>query len=130
MNKELLKTLKFTLFSCSAGLIQIGSFALFENVLHLPWWPSYLISLILSVLWNFTLNRNFTFQSASNVPVAMFKVFLFYLAFTPLSTIFGNYLTSSLRWNGDLVTGINMVINLVSEFLYDKYVVFTDALNK
>ena len=129
-NDELIQAIKFTLFSLSAGIIQFASFKIFSTVLKMDWWPSYLLSLILSVLWNFTLNRNFTFQSASNVPVAMFKVFLFYLAFTPLSTIFGNYLTSSLRWNGDLVTGINMVINLVSEFLYDKYVVFTDALNK
>ena len=130
MNKELLKTLKFTLFSCSAGLIQIGSFALFESVLHLPWRPSYLISLILSVLWNFTLNRKFTFQSAVNVPEAMAKVFGYYLVFTPLSTLLGNYLTGTLGLNDYLVTGGNMLINLVTEYLFQKYVVFTDSLDK
>ena len=127
--KELLQTLKFTLFSISAGIIQITSFALFNDVLKLQWWPSYLISLILSVLWNFTLNRKFTFQSASNVPVAMLKVFAYYCVFTPLSTLLGNKLVS-LGWNEYLVTGINMLINLVTEFLYQKYYVFRDTLKK
>ena len=128
MNKDLLQTIKFTLFSISAGAIQLGSFALLHELLHFSWWPSYLISLILSVLWNFTLNRNFTFKSASNVPIAMAKVFAYYCVFTPLSTLLGNYLTSSLHWNDYLVTGLNMLINLVTEFLYQKYYVFKDSL--
>ena len=127
--KELLQTLKFTLFSISAGIIQIVSFTLLNELLKLQWWPSYLISLILSVLWNFTLNRKFTFQSASNVPVAMLKVFAYYCIFTPLSTLLGNKLVS-LGWNEYLVTGINMLINLVTEFLYQKYYVFRDTLKK
>ena len=127
--KELLQTLKFTLFSISAGIIQIVSFTLLNELLKLQWWPSYLISLILSVLWNFTLNRKFTFQSASNVPVAMLKVFSYYCVFTPLSTLLGNKLVS-LGWNEYLVTGINMLINLVTEFLYQKYYVFRDTLKK
>ncbi len=129
-NKEFLQAIKFTIFSLSAGIIQIGTFAIFNDVLKWKWWPAYLLSLILSVLWNFTLNRKFTFQSASNVPVAMFKVFLFYLVFTPLTTLSGNYLTSSLHWNDYLVTGLNMALNLITEFFYDKYIVFTDALKK
>lgn len=129
MNKELIQTIKFTLFSISAGVIQLVSFAIFNDVLHLKWWPSYLISLILSVLWNFTLNRNFTFKSASNVPIAMIKVFAYYLVFTPLSTLLGNYLTSSLNWNDYLVTIINMLINLITEYLYQKYFVFNDVLD-
>ena len=131
MNKqELLKTIKFTLFSISAGVIQLLSFALFNDVIRMGWWPSYLISLILSVLWNFTLNRKFTFKSASNVPAAMAKVFGYYCVFTPLSTLLGNYLTGTLGWNDYLVTGINMAINLVTEYLFQKYVVFRDVLNK
>jgi putative flippase GtrA len=128
--KELIRTLKFVLFSASAGIIQLGSFALFNDVVKLDWWPSYLISLILSVLWNFTLNRKFTFQSASNVPVAMLKVFAYYCVFTPLSTLLGNYLTETLHWNDYLVTILNMVINMVTEYLYQKYYVFRDVLNK
>ena len=127
--KELLKTIKFTLFSISAGIIQITSFTLFNEILKLKWQPSYLISLILSVLWNFTLNRKFTFQSASNVPVAMLKVFAYYCVFTPLSTLFGNRLVA-MGWNDYLVTGLNMLINLVTEYLYQKYFVFRDTLNK
>lgn len=127
--KELLQTIKFTLFSISAGIIQISSFALFNEILKLKWWPSYLISLILSVLWNFTLNRKFTFQSASNVPVAMLKVFAYYCVFSPLSTLFGNRLVA-VGWNDYLVTGINMLINLVTEYFYQKYFVFRDTLNR
>ena len=130
MNKNLLQTIKFTLFSLSAGIIQLGSFALLHDVIKLTWWPSYLISLILSVLWNFTLNRNFTFQSASNVPIAMLKVFAYYCVFTPLSTLLGNYLTSTLGYNDYLVTILNMLINLITEFLYQKYYVFNDSLQK
>lgn len=128
MNKELSKTIKFVLFSISAGIIQIVSFALFDDVLKWKWWPSYLISLILSVLWNFTLNRNFTFKSATNIPIAMAKVFGYYCIFTPLSTLLGNYLTSNLHWNDYLVTIINMLINLITEYLYQKYCVFNDVL--
>ncbi len=128
--KDLIQTLKFVLFSASAGIIQLGSFALFNDVIRMGWWPSYLISLILSVLWNFTLNRNFTFKSASNVPVAMAKVFVYYLIFTPLSTIMGNYLNGTLHWNDYVVTILNMAINLITEFIYQKYYVFKDALDK
>ncbi len=128
--KDLIQTLKFVLFSASAGIIQLGSFALFNDVIRMGWWPSYLISLILSVLWNFTLNRNFTFESASNVPLAMAKVFAYYLVFTPSSTLLGNYLTGTLHWNDYVVTLINMAINLITEFIYQKYYVFKDALNK
>ena len=128
MNRDIIQTIKFTLFSLSAGIIQLGSFALLNDVIKLGWWPSYLISLILSVVWNFTLNRNFTFKSASNVPVAMAKVFGYYCVFTPLTTILGNYLTGTLGWNDYLVTILNMILNLITEFLFQKYVVFTDVL--
>ena len=129
-NKSLIQSIKFILFSVSAGIIQIASFALFNDVIKMGWWPSYLISLILSVLWNFTLNRNYTFKSASNVPVAMMKVFVYYLIFTPTTTLLGNYLTGTLHLNDYLVTAMNMLINLITEFLYQKYYVFKDSLNK
>ena len=128
-HKELWRTVKFVLFSCSAGIIELGSFSLLNELLRLPYWGSYLIALILSVLWNFTLNRRFTFKSASNVPVAMLKVFGYYCVFTPVSTIAGNYLAGTLLWNEYIVTGINMACNLVTEFLYDKYVVFRNTID-
>ena len=118
---ELLRSLKFLLFSVSAGVIELVSFALLNETLGWPYWPCYLIALVLSVLWNFTLNRRYTFRSANNVPVAMAKVFLFYLVFTPASTIFGNWLAEGLHWNEYLVTGINMALNFVLEFLYDRF---------
>ena len=127
-NKELLRTLKFALFSASAGLIQAGSFAIFDSVLKMGWQASYLISLALSVVWNFTLNRKFTFKSANNVPIAMLKVFGYYLVFTPLSTLLEKYLTG-LGWNEYLVTAINMLLNFVTEYLFDKYVVFKDSID-
>lgn len=93
--KEMIRTIKFVLFSASAGIIQVLSFTLMEEVLHLEHWISYLVSLVLSVLWNFTLNRKFTFYSANNVPIAMMKVAAFYLVFTPLSTWWTAVLTGA-----------------------------------
>lgn len=123
--KELLRTLKFVLFSISAGVIQIISFTLMEEILHLPHWLSYLVALILSVLWNFTLNRKFTFHSAANIPIAMTKVALFYLVFTPLSTWWTAVLTGeTIAWNEYLVLAITMLINFTTEFLYDRFFVF------
>lgn len=127
--KEIWRAVKFTLFSASAGLIQIGSFALFKELLHFPNWLSYLLALILSVLWNFTLNRKFTFKSANNVPVAMLKVACYYAVFTPLSTLLERWLADSLGWNGYLVTAINMILNFVTEYLYDTFVVFRGSID-
>ena len=126
---ELLRSVKFTLFSISAGLIQIGSFTLLNELLHLDYWVSYLIALVLSVLWNFTLNRRYTFHSANNVPVAMLKVALFYAVFTPASTWLEHWLTTGCGWNEYLVTAINMVLNFVLEFLYDRFFVFRCSID-
>ena len=91
--------------------------------------PMYLTALILSVVWNFTFNRKFTFKSASNVPIAMLKVLAFYAVFTPVSTILGNHFTAA-GVNEYIVLGTTMACNLITEFLYDKFVVFRDALDK
>ncbi len=127
--KEFWRVVKFVLFSASAGLIQIGSFTLMNELCHWPYWVCYLTALVLSVLWNFTLNRKFTFQSAANVPIAMLKVVAYYAVFTPLSTLLGNYLVSTLSWNEYLVTAINMLLNFVTEFLYQRFVVFGNSLD-
>ena len=130
MNKdELIRTVKFTIFSISAGVIELCLFELFDKYTPLKYWPCYLIALVASVIWNFTLNRNYTFRSATNVPVAMFKVFCFYLVFTPVSTIVGNYLAEDLGWNGTIVTIINMLCNFVTEYLYDRFYVFKDSID-
>ncbi len=127
--KELIRSAKFLLFSVSAGLIELAAFSLLNELTSWSYWPCYLIALVLSVLWNFTLNRRFTFQSAGNVPVAMAKVFAFYCVFTPLSTIGGNFLAEDLGWNEYLVTAINMVVNFALEFLYQRFFVFRDSID-
>lgn len=126
---ELWRAVKFLLFSASAGLVEIGSFALLTALTDWSYRSRYLIALVLSVLWNFTLNRRFTFRSANNVPVAMLKVAAYYLVFTPLSTMLGSYLADSLGWNDFLVTAINMALNFVTEYLYDTFVVFRGTID-
>jgi len=120
--------IKFALFSVSAGIIQFASYALFYELAHFPEWLSYLLALVLSVLWNFTLNRKFTFKSANNVPIAMLKVAAYYAVFTPLSTMLEKYLTETLGWNGYLVTIMNMLLNFVTEFLYQRFFVFGKSI--
>ncbi len=127
--KEFIRAIKFGLFSISAGIIQIGTFTLLNELLHLPYFLSYLIALVLSVVWNFTLNRRFTFKSAANVPIAMLKVAAYYAVFTPLSTLLEHYLTMSLGWNEYLVTFINRLLNFVTEFLYQRFYVFGKSLD-
>lgn len=127
--KELLRTVKYTLFAASAGAIQIGSFTLMNELLHLRYWVSYLVALVLSVLWNFTLNRRYTFKSASNVPKAMLLVFAYYLVFTPFSTVFEAFFADKWGWNEYFVTVLNMLINFVTEFLYQRFVVFRDSID-
>ncbi len=126
--KELLRTIKFTLFSISAGLIQIAVFTIL-NKLNLTYWISYLTALIASIIWNFTLNREYTFKSTANVPSAMLKVFIFYLFFTPASTILGSYLVDTLKWNEYLVTGLNMLSNFILEYIYDRFIVFKGTID-
>ena len=127
-NKELIRAIKFTLFSISAGIIQIGTFTLMNEVLRWNYWVCYLTALILSVLWNFTLNRKVTFHSAANVPIAMLKVAVYYLVFTPLST-WGGAALEGIGWNEYLVLILSMVTNFVTEFLYQRYFVFAKSLD-
>jgi putative flippase GtrA len=129
MKKEIWRTVKYVLIAASAGLIEFGSFTLMNELLHWEYWVSYLIALILSVLWNFTINRRYTFKSASNVPKAMALVFAFYLVFTPLSTLLEDFLTKKLGWNEYLVTVINMILNLALEFPYQRFFVFRDSID-
>lgn len=144
--------IKFALFSASAGIIQVLSFTLMsEVIIKLPvfqnlmdtnatfakimsneYGPMYLIALVLSVLWNFTFNRKFTFKSATNVPIAMLKVFIFYLVFTPISTLLGNHFTAKyadITAINYIVLGCTMACNMITEFLYDKFIVFRGTEN-
>lgn len=127
--QNFLQAIKFALFSATAGIIQTVSFAILNETMKWQYWPSYLIALTLSVLYNFTINRKFTFKSATNVPVAMLKVFGFYLVFTPVSTILGNYVKETLGVNEYIVLAVTMISNLILEFLFCRFVVYKDSIN-
>ncbi|MBR3149254.1 MAG: hypothetical protein IKF64_03710 [Eubacterium sp.] len=144
--------IKFMFFSASAGIIQLIAFTLlneivikldfiqnamnsneaFARIMKNEYGPIYLTALLLSVLWNFTFNRKFTFKSAANIPIAMLKVLGFYAVFTPVSTIVGNYFTSKyadVEAIYYIVLACTMITNFVTEFLYDKFVVFRNQEN-
>ncbi len=126
---EVWRAVKFTLFSISAGIIQVLSFALFHDVLHFEaYWLSYLPSLVLSVLWNFTFNRRYTFRSDANIGKSMALVALYYLVFTPLSSWWGQALSNA-GVHDWIVQAINMLINFVTEFLYQKLVVYRHQMD-
>ena len=127
--EELMRSIKFTLFSLSAGLIEIGLFELLNYFTNWDYWAMYLPALVASVIWNFTLNREYTFKSANNIPIAMLKVAFFYAIFTPVSTIIGNYLAEDVNMNDTVVTLLNMVCNFILEYLYDRYYVFRDSID-
>lgn len=129
MKKEhIWQMIKFTLFSISAGVIQVASFTLMNELLTLSYWPSYLTSLILSIVWNFTFNRRYTFKSAANVPVAMAKLFGFYAVFTPLSTYLG-HLADKAGVNEYIILIVTMLSNFVLEFLFSKFVIYKNQEN-
>ena len=125
---EMWQALKFTLFSASAGIIQLDSFELFTKAFGWTYLPAYLTSLVLSVLWNFTFNRRYTFRSDANVPRAMALVALFYVVFTPASTWWGDALTKA-GWNDFLVLAVTMILNFVLEYLYQRFVVYRGAID-
>ena len=127
--KEWFRVLKFVLFSASAGVVQITSFTLLNELTSWRYWPCYLISLLLSIIWNFTFNRRYTFKSNANITRAMTLVLIFYAFFTPLTTILGDYLAEGLLWNEYIVTGINMGLNLSLEYLYQRYVVYRNQVD-
>lgn len=127
--KELLRSVKFLMFSVSAGVIQLGGFALLNELLQLDYWLSYLIALVASVLWNFTFNRRYTFKSTENLGRAMLLVFGYYCVFTPLSTLLEHALAGNLGWNEYLVTVINMVLNFATEFLFQRFVVYRNSVD-
>ena len=135
--REIFRAVKYTLFAASAGIIEFGSFTLLTlipelnpELNHSIYWIPALISLVLSVIWNFTFNRRYTFQSANNIPVAMLKVLAYYVVFAPLSIWLAQmYLIDTLEWNEFLVKAIVMLVNFITEFLYQRFFVFRDSLD-
>lgn len=129
LRKEVLRGIKFGLFSISAGIIEMISFSVLNELTNWRYWPCYLIALILSIVWNFTLNRRYTFYSANNITIAMIKILAFYAVFMPVSTIVGDYLADTLLWNKYIVTLLNMSANFILEFLYDRLFVFRKTID-
>ena len=127
-NKEVARTLKFVLFSASAGIIETVAMILCEEVIKIPGhYVCYTIALVLSILWNFTFNRKFTFQSAENVPKAMALVFLFYVPFAPFTIWMEHFLADTHDWNEYVVLAINMALNLSLEYLWDSKIVYRNS---
>lgn len=124
--KEWIRALKFLIISISAGIIQIASFALFNEVFGWNYWVGYLLSLLLSIVWNFTINRKITFKSANNVKLAMLLVLAFYAVFTPVSTWLGELAENS-GVNEYLVLAVTMISNFVLEFLYTRFFVYRNS---
>lgn len=132
-SSNFLQFIKFTLFSASAGIIQIGVFTLLNELIKFKegdslYWVCYLSALILSIVWNFTFNRRYTFKSAANVPIAMLKLFGFYLVFTPVSTYLGN-LCQNNGVDEYVVLVVTMLINFVLEYLFSKFVMYRNKEN-
>ena len=127
--KEFLRVIKYALIAASAGIIQELTFQLFQNIIHWPYMVSYVVSLALSVIWNFTINRKYTFKSANNVPIAMLKVAAYYVVFTPISTILGGYLVDTVGFNATIVQVCTMLINGITEFLYQRFFVFGNSID-
>ena len=139
---NLIMAVKFVFCSAGAGIIQTVSFTVLnelakntsifdfmpENLKNNEYGPFYFVALVLSVLFNFTVNRKFTFKSATNVPIAMLKVFGYYCVFTPLSIWWGVALTN-IGWNEYLVLALTMAVNMSTEFLFNRFVVFGKSFN-
>ena len=126
--REIIRAVKFTLISISAGVIQIGSFTLLYEALELKYWLAYLISLLLSIIWNFTINRKVTFKSAANVPKAMAQLLGFYAVFTPTTMLLGQWV-EGMGVHGILVEAVTMLLNFVLEFLFCRFVIYRDSLD-
>ncbi len=124
--KEVIRAIKFTLFSISAGIIQIVLFALLNEILHLDYWLSYISSLLASIIWNFTINRKVTFKSSNNITKSMILVLLFYAVFTPVSTILGEMAENN-NVNEYIVLAVTMISNFVLEYLYTRFIVYRNS---
>lgn len=143
--KEVWRGVKFLLFSISAGAIQAISSLLLKLVIldrvidpeatltfiieqPTSTFIADTVGLALSILWNFTFNRKFTFRAANNVPIAMLLAFVFYVPFYPFQIWYVATIEEQLvnmgSWGFIIGLGTCMIINFVLEFLWQQFVVF------
>ncbi|MCL2735594.1 MAG: GtrA family protein [Propionibacteriaceae bacterium] len=132
--QEITKFFRFLVFELSAGVVQVLVFTLLSEGFHVGYRFSYLPALIASVLWSFTANRKFTFKSVSNIPVAMMKVALYYVIFTPASTWWGGQLNATSWGIGAstqryIILISTMVVNFVTEFMVYRFWVYRRSIN-
>ena len=150
-NSSVWQAVKYFLCAASAGLIQFVTFTILSTVFDKTgvtasmgkmWFfgemdkslfTATTIALGLSIIWNFTLNRKFTFKAANNVPLAMGLAFLFYVPFYPFQTWYVGAVTGAIRdaigqpeatWPSIIAEGTVMLINGILEFCWQKFVVF------
>ena len=138
--KTLFQIIKYAICTASAGLIEFITFTIltktpilssmanekvwFFTENNLAWFVATAIALFLSIVWNFTINRKFTFKSAGNVPRAMSLAFLFYVPFFPFKLWFNSYMPEHLGVDSLLIEVITMLINGVLEFCWQKFVIY------
>ena len=127
--REILRFIKFALFSASAGIIEILVFTLLNELTPWGYWACYLPALVLSVVWNFTLNRRYAFRAEGSYARQMLMAFLFYLVFTPVTTVGGNFLAENLGVNNYIVLIGTMALNFITEYLYQRFYVFRATID-
>lgn len=139
--QQFLQFLKFTGFSASAGIIQFTVITLLYDVWFKPleyygmgednaYVVAFLIGLTLSVIWNFTFNRKFTFKDAHNIKLAMGLVILYNCIIVVPLSLGGRELIKI--WGADydmLVTVISLLFNFATEYFWDRFVVFNKKSN-
>lgn len=142
--QEKLQFVKYALCAASAGIIQFLTFTILQAVIpdngqtmhfivenmSVVTFSATTVALCLSILWNFTLNRKFTFKDAGNVPKAMVLAFIFYIPFYPFQTWYVHTIKELLGASinidaaGIIAEGTVMIMNFILEFLWQKFVVF------
>lgn len=152
-NGSVWQAIKYFLCAASAGLIQFVTFTIMKTAfdktgvtesmgtmwffqdINKTTFIATTIALGLSVLWNFTLNRKFTFKAANNVPLAMGLAFLFYVPFYPFQTWYVGAVENAINnsvgyeasWGAIIAEGTVMLINGILEFCWQKFVVFRNS---
>ena len=125
-----LQFLQFVVVSLGAGVIEYATFALMtwivpDNKTMLV--AAEVTSVVLSCLFNFTVNRKYTFHSSSNIPLGMllYGVYYAFLA-TPAGVWFLLFLTQG-GMHELLAKAVKMLVNFIFDYLFCKFILFQAA---
>lgn len=156
--KKAKRFLKYAIIAISGGLIQLTAYIILSDAIKLdkhvsfdaiyqkqPWLTeifydpdtgktyglSYFIAVSLSVIWNFTFNRKYTFKSASNVPKAMLLFVLYYAFSIPFNCWAIVQLNKLVVFplSDKVILICIMLANGLPAFFYQRYVVFGRSLD-